>query len=150
MKKIIICLISIFLLVGCSAVEDKIYLTDKYYDNSNNSFLEIDEDKIKDLNDDTYILYVFNSFCKFSIPCDSIFAEFMKNNNITIMSIPYDKYKKTDFVKKVKYAPTVIIIHKNKIISYLDADKDEDVNKYQDIEEFTNWVKEYIYLKNKK
>ena len=96
------------------------------------------------------MLYVFNSFCKFSIPCDSIFAEFMKNNNITIMSIPYDKYKKTDFVKKVKYAPTVIIIHKNKIISYLDADKDEDVNKYQDIEEFTNWVKEYIYLKNKK
>ena len=143
MKKIIICLISIFLLVGCSAVEDKIYLTD-------NSFQELDEEKIKDLKDDTYMLYVFNSFCKFSIPCDSIFAEFMKNNNITIMSIPYDKYKKTDFVKKVKYAPTVIIIHKNKIISYLDADKDEDVNKYQDIEEFTNWVKEYIYLKNKK
>ena len=80
MKKIIICLISIFLLVGCSAVEDKIYLTDKYYDNSNNSFLEIDEDKINDLKDDTYILYVFNSFCKFSIPCDSIFEEFMKTN----------------------------------------------------------------------
>ena len=146
MKKIIICLISIFLLVGCSAVEDKIYLTDKYYDNSNNSFLEIDEDKIKDLNDDTYILYVFNSFCKFSIPCDSIFEEFMKNNNISIISIPYDKYKKTDFVKKVKYAPTIIIIHKNKIVAYLDADKDEDVDKYQDIKAFTNWVNQYVYL----
>ena len=127
MKKIIICLISIFLLVGCSAVEDKIYLTDKYYDNSNNSFLEIDEDKINDLKDDTYILYVFNSFCKFSIPCDSIFEE-------------------TDFVKKVKYAPTIIIIHKNKIVAYLDADKDEDVDKYQDIKAFTNWVNQYVYL----
>ncbi len=146
MKKIIICLISIFLLVGCSAVEDKIYLTDKYYDNSNNSFLEIDEDKINDLKDDTYILYVFNSFCKFSIPCDSIFEEFMKNNNISIISIPYDKYKKTDFVKKVKYAPTIIIIHKNKIVAYLDADKDEDVDKYQDIKAFTNWVNQYVYL----
>lgn len=146
MKKIIICLICIFLLVGCSAVEDKIYLTDKYYDNSNNSFLEIDEDKIKDLKDDTYILYVFNSFCKFSIPCDSIFEEFMKNNNISIISIPYDKYKKTDFVKKVKYAPTIIIIHKNKIVAYLDADKDEDVDKYQDINAFTNWVNKYVYL----
>ena len=146
MKKIIICLISIFLLVGCSAVEDKIYLTDKYYDNSNNSFLEIDEDKINDLKGDTYILYVFNSFCKFSIPCDSIFEEFMKNNNISIISIPYDKYKKTDFVKKVKYAPTIIIIHKNKIVAYLDADKDEDVDKYQDIKAFTNWVNQYVYL----
>lgn len=146
MKKIIICLICIFLLVGCSAVEDKIYLTDKYYDNSNNSFLEIDEDKIKDLKDDTYILYVFNSFCKFSIPCDSIFEEFMKKNNISIISIPYDKYKKTDFVKKVKYAPTIIIIHKNKIVAYLDADKDEDVDKYQDINAFTNWVNKYVYL----
>ena len=146
MKKIIICLISIFLLVGCSAVEDKIYLTDKYYDNSNNSFLEIDEDRINDLKDDTYILYVFNSFCKFSIPCDSIFEEFMKNNNISIISIPYDKYKKTDFVKKVKYAPTIIIIHKIKIVAYWDADKDEDVDKYQDINAFTNWVNQYVYL----
>ena len=39
MKKIIICLISIFLLVGCSAVEDKIYLTDKYYDNSSAKYI---------------------------------------------------------------------------------------------------------------
>ena len=74
----------------------------------------------------------------------------MKDNNITILSIPYEKYKLTDYVKKVKYAPSVLIINKNKVIAYLDADKDEDVNKYQDIEEFTNWVKEYIYLKNKK
>ena len=70
----------------------------------------------------------------------------MKNNNISIISIPYDKYKKTDFVKKVKYAPTIIIIHKNKIVAYLDADKDEDVDKYQDINAFTNWVNKYVYL----
>ena len=41
---------------------------------------------------------------------------------------------------------TIIIIHKNKIVAYLDADKDEDVDKYQDIKAFTNWVNQYVYL----
>lgn len=157
MKKIVIGIIisiiilcTIGLLINKNQPNKKVYLTKKYYENKEQAFLQVDEQEIKKLKDETFILYTFNSFCKFPIPCDSIFEQFMKDNNITIVSIPYDKYKLTDYVKKVKYAPSILIINKNKVIAYLDADKDEDVNKYQDIEEFTNWVKEYIYLKNKK
>lgn len=145
---IILCTIGIF--INKNQSNKKVYLTKKYYENKEQTFLQVDETEIKKLKEDTFLLYTFNSYCKFPIPCDSIFEQFMKDNNITIVSIPYDKYKLTDYVKKVKYAPSVLIIHKNKVIAYLDADKDEDVNKYQDIDEFTNWVKEYIYLKNKK
>ena len=157
MKKIVIgiiisiiiqCTIGIF--INKNQSNKKVYLTKKYYENKEQAFLQVDETEIKKLKEDTFLLYTFNSYCKFPIPCDSIFEQFMKDNNITIVSIPYDKYKLTDYVKKVKYAPSVLIINKNKVIAYLDADKDEDVNKYQDIDEFTNWVKEYIYLKNKK
>ena len=157
MKKIIIGgIISIIILgtIGLMIQKNqtikKVYLTNKYYENKNQEFLEVDEKKIKELKEETFLLYTYNSYCKFPIPCDSIFEQFMKDNNITIVSIPYDKYKKTEYVKGVKYAPSVLIIHKNKVISYLDANKDEDVDKYQDIKEFTNWVKKYIYLKNKK
>lgn len=157
MKKIVIGIIisiiilcTIGLLINKNHSNKKVYLTKKYYENKEQAFLQVDEQEIKKLKDETFILYTFNSFCKFPIPCDSIFEQFMKDNNITIVSIPYDKYKLTDYVKKVKYAPSILIINKNKVIAYLDADKDEDANKYQDIKEFTNWVKEYIYLKNKK
>ena len=145
---IILCTIGLF--INKNQSNKKIYLTKKYYDNKKQIFLQVDEQEIKKLKEETFLLYTYNSYCKFPVPCDSIFEQFMKDNNITILSIPYEKYKLTDFVKKVKYAPSVLIINKNKVIAYLDADKDEDVNKYQDIEEFTNWVKEYIYLKNKK
>ena len=157
MKKIVIGIIisiiilcTIGLLINKNHSNKKVYLTKKYYENKEQAFLQVDEQEIKKLKDETFILYTFNSFCKFPIPCDSIFEQFMKDNNITIVSIPYDKYKLTDYIKKVKYAPSILIINKNKVIAYLDADKDEDANKYQDIKEFTNWVKEYIYLKNKK
>ncbi len=156
MKKIIIGIISLLVLclIGFILLKNqstkKIYLSDKYYENKNNSFQEVNEKDIKKLKEDTYILYTFNSFCKFPVPCDSIFEQFMKEQNITIVSIPYDKYKKTEYVKKVKYAPSIIIIKNNKVIAYLDANKDEDVDKYQDINAFTNWIKKYIYLKNKK
>lgn len=145
---IILCTIGLF--INKNQSNKKIYLTKKYYDNKKQVFLQVDEQEIKKLKEETFLLYTYNSYCKFPVPCDSIFEQFMKDNNITILSIPYEKYKLTDYVKKVKYAPSVLIINKNKVIAYLDADKDEDVNKYQDIEEFTNWVKEYIYLKNKK
>ena len=144
---IILCTIGLF--INKNQSNKKIYLTKKYYDNKKQVFLQVDEQEIKKLKEETFLLYTYNSYCKFPVPCDSIFEQFMKDNNITILSIPYEKYKLTDYVKKVKYAPSVLIINKNKVIAYLDADKDEDVNKYQDIEEFTNWVKEYIYLNKK-
>ena len=52
--------------------------------------------------------------------------------------------KKTYLYKKVKYAPSVIIVKKQKIIAYLDAEKDEDMDKYQDEKEFEKWLKKYI------
>ena len=58
-------------------------------------------------------------------------------------------YKKTNYYKKVKYAPTIIIINKGKVVAYLDANSNSDLNKYQDIKEFEQWISNYIYLINK-
>lgn len=74
----------------------------------------------------------------------------MTEYNISIISIPFEEYKKTTFYKKVKYAPTIILINKGKIIAYLDANNDDDLAKYQDITAFTNWINTYIYLSNTK
>ena len=82
------------------------------------------------------------------IPCENIFQSFMDNNNISIVSIPFAEFKNTKLSKKIKYAPTVIIINKGKIITSLDANSNKDLPKYQDVEEFTNWMKEHIVINN--
>ena len=39
------------------------------------------------------------------------------------------------------------IIKNGKLINYLDTEKDEDLNRYQDSLEFEKWLNKYIYLK---
>lgn len=147
MKRKIFIVITLFLLTGCSKSNDKFYLDNNYY--GINDFIKIDENKVNELqkNKASYVLFTYNSYCTFQVPCDDIFLEYMKNNNIRFNSISYEDYLKTDLVKTVKYAPSVILINKGNIVAYLDAENDEDLNKYQDTLEFTNWINQYINLK---
>ena len=69
----------------------------------------------------------------------------MKKYNIDFLSMKFEYFKKTKLYKKIKYAPSVIIIKNGKIIDYLDANKDEDLNKYQNSNEFEQWINSYIY-----
>ncbi len=124
----------------------KIYLTEKYY--ANNTFIETTD--LSNLDNDTYILFTYNNYCTLPIPCEYIFEEFMKKYNISLVSIPFKDFKNTKYYKKVKYAPTIIIINNGKVISYLDANSDKDLDKYQDIEEFVSWISKYIYLEENK
>ena len=155
MKKRIIILIPIFLiilLISLITVQknkniDKFYLNDKYYENG--KFIEIDNKEIQKLKKESYILFTYNNYCTLPIPCEYIFEEFMSKYNISFISIPFSKFKKTSYYHKVKYAPTIIIINKGKIVAYLDANSDKDLTKYQDINEFDKWINKYIYLYKK-
>ncbi|UKI57493.1 MAG: hypothetical protein L6V81_09270 [Clostridium sp.] len=51
-------------------------------------------------------------------------------------SIRYEEFEKTDYISKVKYAPSVLIVKNGKIVTYLDANKKEDLDRYQDTSSF--------------
>lgn len=70
----------------------------------------------------------------------------MDQYEVRFLSIPFEDFKNTNFYNKVKYAPSIIIVKKGKVISYLDANSDDDLNKYQDVDVFSEWIKKYIYL----
>ena len=146
MKKLLLLVLSIIFLTSCTKKE-LISIEDKYY--NNNSFIESTSTEIDNYlnNKESFILYTYNNYCTMKIPCETIFQSFMDNNNISIVSIPFAEFKNTKLSKKIKYAPTVIIINKGKIITSLDANSNKDLPKYQDVEEFTNWIKEYIVIK---
>ena len=151
-KKIIIIGIICLIIIGIVLFfflrkEDNIdiKLSEKYYNLG--EFIDITSDNITSLKNDTYLLFVYNDYCAFQIPCDKVFKEFMEEYKIDIVSIPFIEFKKTDFYNTVLYAPSVILISRNKIITYLDANSDDDINKYQDSKEFANWIKKYTSLK---
>ncbi|MCR4581030.1 MAG: thioredoxin family protein, partial [Bacilli bacterium] len=100
-----------------------------------------------DENNKNYVVYAYNYFCNFSVPCENIFKEFMDKYKIDFLSINIDEFKKTKLYETVKYVPTVIVVKNGKPVAYLDAESDDDLNKYQDADAFESWIKEYIDIK---
>ena len=145
-KKIIIALL--FLLLIAYAVinkPEKFKLDDIYYNTGD--YINVDADYLKDLTHNNYILFVHNSFCAFKTPCDTIFKEYMQKYKIDFLTINIDDYKETDFYSQVKYAPSILIVKDNKIVAYLNAEKDSDLDKYQDAKAFEKWINEFIITK---
>jgi hypothetical protein len=73
----------------------------------------------------------------------------MQKYKIDVLKISIDHYKNTEFFDKVRYAPSILIINNNKVVAFLDANSDEDYNKYQDSEEFDKWLTNYVYTNKK-
>jgi hypothetical protein len=139
-KKVVLLLV-IFLLVGCT--NNKLFnLTDKYYNKG--EFINISAKDIKE--DESFVLYTYNNFCVLPVHCENIFKEVMEKNKIDVLSIPFDDFKNTNFHKEVKYAPSILIVRNGDIVAYLDANSDKDLEKYQNITKFEEWLKEYINL----
>lgn len=142
---VLIIIIGVLYLFKNKKVE-RFYLDSKYY--GINEFIKLDSKEFDNLKG-SYVVFTYNYYCQFSIPCEDIFKEYMEENNISFISIPFDEFKNTKMHKEVKYAPSIIVVNNNKIIDYLSTDNDEDVIRYQDINEFTSWINQYIYNKNK-
>ena len=149
MKNKIITAILFIVIVGVTVYvvitkDDRFYLSDEYYNNS--SFSEINSEQVDALSNKKYLLYTYNNYCSFATPCDKIFQKFSSDYNIEILSISYEQFKETQFYKIVKYAPSVMIISNNKVVAYLDAENDNDVEKYQNVDAFKGWLEKYIFI----
>ena len=152
MKKIltiIIVIFSIFLLTSCkeenNGDDSKIYLDSKFYNKS--EFIKVKADEFNKIEDNNYVVYVYNSFCSLAIPCENIFKETMDKYDLSFYSMGIWEMQNTYLYYTVKYAPSIIIVKDKKVIAYLDAESDEDFIRYQDSNEFESWLDKYIYLK---
>ncbi len=125
-----------------SACTQKFFLDEQYYNQGD--FIEITSDDFENLDSDNYVLFTYNNYCAFSIPCDEIFKEFMEKYDIDFLSMSYEEFKETKFHDTVEFAPSVIIVKNWKIVDYLDSEKDKYLDMYQAVEKFWQWIKKYI------
>lgn len=143
-KKLVLILLIVFVLCGCNKNNDsKIYLEDKYY--NENEYIKVKSNQIS--KKENFVLFTYNNYCSLQVPCEDVFEEFMKKYDIAFLSIPFEEFQDTYLYKTVKYGPSVIVVNKGKVVAYLDANKDEDIEKYQDVDKFKEWISNYIYLK---
>ena len=123
---------------------DKFYLEDKYYNNGN--FISVDSASLNKTKNESFVLFTYNNYCNMAKPCEEVFQKFMKKYKIDFLYMKFEEFRNTSFYKTVKYAPSIIVVKKGTIVAYLDAESDEDLNKYQNVDKFEKWLNNYIYF----
>lgn len=124
------------------------YLEEKYYGNS--VFNEIDSNGLNNLinNKESFTIFIHQPFCSTSYEFNKILVKFAEENKISFYKMSFDEMKKTVMYENIKYYPSFAIYNNGKLIDFLEADSDEDLNRYKDIEEFKNWFNSYIQMKD--
>lgn len=142
--KVFLLILVIILLTGCN--NRQISLEDKYYHNS--EIVEIDKDGYSNLVNDkeNFVMFIYQPMCITSNNFEKILNDFSNEYQITIYKMPYSLVKDTPLIDTIKYYPSFVIFKNGKVVIYLDANSNEDIKYYQEINEFTKWFSEYVVI----
>lgn len=142
--KYLICISLVILITGC---KNEIFsLEEKYYEDS--SIEEIDTNTLEQLINDkeSFAVFVYQPLCENSNNLESIINELIDTYQMSFYKIKFTDIKETNLGKKVKYYPSFVIYKDGKVVDYLESDKDEDINKFKNLEDFKSWLSSYIKL----
>ena len=143
MKKIIVLILISLLLVGCNG---KIKLEDKYYKRS--EFIDIDYLGVDDLikSKENFVVFIYQPMCTMSSEFEKLLDEYMDIRKISIYKMSFTDMKKTSLKDTVKFYPSFIIFKDGEVVDFLDADSDEDTNKYKMLKAFKEWFEGYVEI----
>lgn len=141
MKKIIVLILVSILLVGCNG---KIKLEDKYYKKS--EFIDVDHSKVNDLikSKESFVVFIYQPMCTMSSEFEELLDEYMDIRKISIYKMSFSDMKKTSLKDIVRFYPSFIIFKDGEVVDFLDADGDEDTNRYKILKAFKEWIESYI------
>lgn len=156
MKKKVLVITTIIVVIIVVAVtgicifnkKNKFYLNDKYY--ANPIAIENDLDDVEKLikNKESFLLFIYQPLCTTSYGLSQILNKYSREKGITYYTIAYSKIKDSDTFNYIKYYPSFVIFHKGKMVDFLDAESDEDTEKFKDEKVFSEWLESYVKIKN--
>lgn len=119
-------------------------LDDELYGESES--ILIDKDKYEQLIRDkkSFIVMVDKPGCIKTSEMRVSLSGFPDNMQFKYYHLYWDDAKKTSLHEKIKYTPSVALIHDGEVVDWLDADAKEDEPLYNDSAALQNWIREYI------
>ena len=141
MKKIIVLLLVSLLLVGCSG---KIKLESKYYKKS--EYLELSSSKVSELikSKENFVVFIYQPMCTMSSSFEEILDKYMKERTISVYKMSFTDMKKTELKNTIRFYPSFIIFKDGEVVDFLDADSNEDTNRYKILKAFKEWIESYV------
>ena len=150
MKRILIFCLSIlscFLLVACDKEITISPLEDKYYGHS--EIIELNVETFNTLVDkkESFGVFIYQPMCAASINFENILSDFSYKQQITFYKLQFKDMKETKLSKHIEFCPSFVIYQDGKMVDYLDASSDDDVDYYLSVDGFEKWFSTYIELR---
>ena len=125
---ILIIILLIFLLTRKK--EEKFYINSYYYKVADIKEITKEELQKHESNKENFLLFVYQPMCFASDKFNIVLYDFAKKYNIGFLKIPFSEITETEANKCIKYYPTISVYKKGKIVAFLEADNNDDIEHY--------------------
>ena len=145
-KWLIISIVALIIVVATIVVflifknQSKIFsLESKYYNTGEK--IEINISELEELISDkeSFVVFVSQDMCLASSNFEVVINDFLEEYPITIYEINYSELKESDLGDFLEHYPSFVIYKNGKMVDFLDANADEDIDYYKTKEGFKNW-----------
>ncbi len=119
-------------------------LDEEYY--SISEAIDIKKDDYEKLIADkkTFLVMIDKPGCVMTAEMRDFMSNFPSEMQFKYYRMMWEEVAKSSLHEYVKFTPSVAIVYQGKVIDWLQADKDEDADYFNNAEALQRWIKEYI------
>lgn len=155
MKKTILIIIGILIALSLTFMgfwlyqkKQKFYVEDKYYANPIAIETELTDIETLIKQKESFAVFIYQPLCTTSYGLSEILKNYSQETGLSYYTIAYAKIKDSETFNFIKYYPSFVIFKKGKMVDFLDAESDDDTNKFKEKDEFSQWLESYIKIKD--
>lgn len=123
----------------------KVVLDPEYY-SKDATFLELTTEEYEKLIQEkkSFIVFIDQTGCTTADKLREFINKEMSKRGIVVYHMMFRDLKETSLYNQIKYYPSVAIIKKGKVKTFLSADSDEDADRYNNYDAFAAWFDQNI------
>lgn len=125
--------------------DTKVTLDEEIY-TSTPELIDISSSNYSELVDakKSFVLFVDQSGCTTADRLRGYTNDYAKEKGINIYRIMFSDVKDSSLHDHVKYYPSLVLVNKGKVHTFLRADSDDDAKMYNDYDAFKSWLDRYL------
>lgn len=120
----------------------KFRLSEEYY--GQGELKEISAEKFSELITErqSFVVVAKMTICPAEFPITDVAKRLAHEQGVTILALTETQFRETELAEKIKYLPSAAIYHDGELVDFLDAESDEDLKFYQNVEGLSEWLSE--------
>lgn len=133
---------------GPVVLDAEYYAATGEFENQDGEFLELlSSERFDELveQEKSFVLFVDQVNCVNADRMREFMRDYMAERRLGAYRMMFGEMKETGLSGAVKYYPSVVVFNKGRVVAFLDANVDEDVDEYNNYEAFRDWLNAKVW-----